>query len=173
MWPWGLPLLLQGMHAWELSHVGRVRLFATLWTVACQAPLSMGFSRQEYWRELPFQSPGDLPNPGINPDFLPCRQILYHLNHQENPPGTMNHISYFSLSIPSVLGRIINEQNTRVKICFCEKPLKCCHKWSFILHFHPPPHRHWIKGSHIGTQDVTISKTQFLTSRNFKSRSRK
>ena len=101
---------------------------ATLWTVARQAPLSMGLSRQEYWRELPFQSPGDLPNPGINPDFLPCRQILYHLNHQGNPPGTMNHISYFSLSIPSVLGRIINEQNTRVKICFCEKPLKCCHK---------------------------------------------
>ena len=35
------------------------------WTVACQAPLSMKFSRQEYWRELPFPSPGDLPNPGI------------------------------------------------------------------------------------------------------------
>ena len=37
------------------------------WTVACQAPLSMGFSRQEYWSELPFPSPGDLPNPGIEP----------------------------------------------------------------------------------------------------------
>ena len=37
------------------------------WTVACQAPLSMGFSRQEYWRGLPFPSPGDLPNPGIEP----------------------------------------------------------------------------------------------------------
>ena len=35
------------------------------WTVACQAPLSMGFSRQEYWSGLPFPSPGDLPNPGI------------------------------------------------------------------------------------------------------------
>ena len=40
---------------------------ATLWTVACQAPLSMGFSRQEYWSRLPFSSPGDLPNPGIEP----------------------------------------------------------------------------------------------------------
>ena len=39
----------------------------TLWTVACQAPLSMGFSRQEYWSGLPFSSPGDLPNPGIEP----------------------------------------------------------------------------------------------------------
>ena len=48
----------------SLSHV---RLFATLWTVAHQAPLSMGFSRQEYWSGLPFPSPGDLPNPGIKP----------------------------------------------------------------------------------------------------------
>ena len=44
-----------------------VRLFATPWTVAYQAPLSMGFSRQEYWSGLPFPSPGDLPNPGIEP----------------------------------------------------------------------------------------------------------
>ena len=39
----------------------------TPWTVAHQAPLSMGFSRQEYWSGLPFPSPGDLPNPGIKP----------------------------------------------------------------------------------------------------------
>ena len=44
-----------------------VRLFATPWTVACQAPLSMGFSRQEYWSRLPCPPPGDLPNPGIKP----------------------------------------------------------------------------------------------------------
>ena len=48
----------------SLSHV---RLFATLWTVAHQAPPSMGFSKQEYWSGLPFPSPGDLPNPGIEP----------------------------------------------------------------------------------------------------------
>ena len=47
-----------------------VRLFATLWTVACQAPLSMGFSKQEYWSGLPFPSPGDLPDPGIKPGSL-------------------------------------------------------------------------------------------------------
>jgi len=40
---------------------------ATPWTVACQVPLSMRFSRQEYWSGLPFPSPGDLPNPGIKP----------------------------------------------------------------------------------------------------------
>ena len=39
--------------------------FVTLWIIACQAPLSMGFSSHEYWSVLPFPSPGDLPNPGI------------------------------------------------------------------------------------------------------------
>ena len=48
-----------------LSHFSRVRLFATPWTVAYQAPPSMGFSRQEHWSELPFPSPGHLPNPEI------------------------------------------------------------------------------------------------------------
>ena len=41
--------------------------FATPWTVACQAPLFMGFPGQEYWSELPFPSPGDLSDPGIKP----------------------------------------------------------------------------------------------------------
>ena len=45
----------------------------------------MGFSRQEYWNGLPFPYPGDLPNPGIQPDFLHCRQILYRLCHQGRP----------------------------------------------------------------------------------------
>jgi len=50
-----------------LSHFNCVRFFVTLWTVACQAPLSMGFSRQEYWSGLPCPPPGDLPDPGIEP----------------------------------------------------------------------------------------------------------
>ena len=50
-----------------LSCFSHVRLFATLWTAACQAPLSMGFSRQEYWRGLPFSTPGDLPNLEVEP----------------------------------------------------------------------------------------------------------
>ena len=44
-----------------------IRLFVTPWTVACQAPLSMGFSRQEYWSGLSFSPPEDLLNPGIEP----------------------------------------------------------------------------------------------------------
>ena len=51
----------------KVKSLSRVRLFATLWTVAYQAPPSMGFSRQEYWSGLPFPSPGDLPDPGIEP----------------------------------------------------------------------------------------------------------
>ena len=50
-----------------VQSLGSVRLFVTPRNVAHQAPLSMGFSRQEYWSELPFPPPGDLPNPGIEP----------------------------------------------------------------------------------------------------------
>ena len=50
-----------------LSCFSHVQFFVTQWTVACQAPLSMGFYRQGYWSGLPFPSPGDLPNPGIEP----------------------------------------------------------------------------------------------------------
>ena len=65
-----------------LSHFSCVRLFVTLWAAAHQAPLSMGFSRQEYASGLPFLPAGDLPNPGIElaSPVSPCigRQILYH-----------------------------------------------------------------------------------------------
>ena len=54
-------------HLCMLSHFSCVRLCAMLWTVACQAPLSRRFSRQEYWSGLPFYSPGDLPDTGIEP----------------------------------------------------------------------------------------------------------
>ena len=53
------------VHACVISYV---QLFATLSTVAHQAPLSMGFCRQEYWSGLPFPFPGDLPDPGIEPE---------------------------------------------------------------------------------------------------------
>ena len=51
----------------KVKSLSPVQLFATPWTVARQAPPSMGFSRQEYWSGLPFSSPGDLPHPGIQP----------------------------------------------------------------------------------------------------------
>ena len=59
-------LVVEGMKV-KVKLLSRVRLFVTPWTVACRAPPSMGFSRQEYRSGLPFPSPGDLPNPGIEP----------------------------------------------------------------------------------------------------------
>ena len=70
----------------SLSHV---QLFVTPWTVAHHAPLSMGFSRQEYWSGLSFPSPGDLPDPGIKLGLLHWRQMLYHLSHLGNQPITI------------------------------------------------------------------------------------
>ena len=56
--------------------------YVTPWTVAHQAPLFMGFPRQEYWRGLPFPPPGDLPNLGIKPGSPALQVILYHLSYQ-------------------------------------------------------------------------------------------
>ena len=64
-----------------LSHFSRVRLLATPWTAAYQAPPSMGFSRQEHWSGLPFPSPGDLPDPGTEPRSPALQAILYQLNY--------------------------------------------------------------------------------------------
>ena len=61
------------MRVCMLSCFSHVHLFATRWTVACQAPLSTGFSRQEYWSGLPCPRPpppGDLPEPGMEPTSL-------------------------------------------------------------------------------------------------------
>ena len=57
-----------------------LRLFATPWTVAYQAPLSMGLFRQEYWKGLPCPPPRDFPNPGTGPVSVSCtgRRVLYH-----------------------------------------------------------------------------------------------
>ena len=58
------------MCACMLSHFSHAQLFVALWTIACQASLSIGFSRQEYWSRLSCPSPGDLPNPRIEPTSL-------------------------------------------------------------------------------------------------------
>ena len=61
-----------------------VPLFVTPWTVAHQAPLSMKFSRQEYWSGLPLPSPGELPEPGIEPAFLvsPVSKYINNVSNQ-------------------------------------------------------------------------------------------
>ena len=67
----------------KVKSLSRVQLFETPWTIAHQAPLSMGFSRQEYWSGLPFPSPGDLPNPGIEPRSPPLQADAL----TSEPPG--------------------------------------------------------------------------------------
>ena len=62
--------------------LSRVQIFATPWIVAHQAPLSMGFPRQEYWSGLPFLLQGIFPTQGSNLGLLHCRHTLYHLRHQ-------------------------------------------------------------------------------------------
>ena len=77
-----------------LSRISRVRLFATLWTIACQAPLPMGFSRQEYWSGLTFPPQGIFPTHGSNPrlrgllhwqaEFLPLSHLRSHMTEKEH-----------------------------------------------------------------------------------------
>ena len=66
--------------------ISHVQLFVTSWTKACQAPLSMGFSRQEYWSGLPFPFQGDCPNPGIEPRS-PALQTDSLLSEPLGKPG--------------------------------------------------------------------------------------
>ena len=88
---------MTGVLTW-LSCFSCVQLFDTPWTVAKQAPLSMGFSRQYYWSGLPFPSPGDLPDPGIELGIPHCRQTLYHLSHHShNVKYGFNHNKHTTL----------------------------------------------------------------------------
>ena len=76
-----------------LSHV---QLSATLWTVAQQASLSMGFSRQKYWNGLPFPTPGDLPDPGIEPGS-PALAIYHCPPHRGKPSKELE----YSFRVPA------------------------------------------------------------------------
>ena len=104
---------------WKVKSLSHVWLFVTPWTVAYQAPPSMGFSRQEYWSGLSFPSPGDLPNSGIEPrpsawqvDSLPLSHrgspptLSLHTSNTHSKPGhTLHcfwHIHMFSESVPAV-----------------------------------------------------------------------
>ena len=71
-----------------LNHFSHVWLCATSWTAIHQAPLSMGFSKQEYWRGLPCPAPGDLPNPGTEPTFL-MSNLHWQVDSLPLTPGTL------------------------------------------------------------------------------------
>ena len=103
----------------KVKSLSRVRLFAPTWTVAHQAPLSMGFSRQEYWSELPFPSPGDLPNPGIKPGS----PMLQADALRSEPPGKLCKI----VSNSSVNLRFEFEYHFKVVLCCELSALVLCH----------------------------------------------
>ena len=83
---------LQKLWKWKCQSLSHARLFAIPWVVAHQLPLSMEYSKQEYWNGLPFPSPRDLPNPGNKP--VSSTWYADSLNHQRATPPTHNFKSY-------------------------------------------------------------------------------
>ena len=85
----GIPALSLREHVrvCELSHFSCVQLFVTLWTTACQAPLSVGFSRQEYWSGLPCPPPGNRPRDQTCVSYISCtgRRVLYNWRYLGSP----------------------------------------------------------------------------------------
>ena len=79
----------------KVKSLSCVRLFATPWTVAYQAPPSMGFSRQEYWSGLPIPSPGDLPDPGIKPESPAFQYFIKYKVVSPMSPSSDNSMIYF------------------------------------------------------------------------------
>ena len=96
-----------GSHAWVPSYFSHVWLLETLWAVVCQAPLSMVFSRQEWWSRLPCPPPGDLPKPGIEPmsPVTPTLQVNFlPLSHRGKPKGHIRRLNHLIFpDIPQLL----------------------------------------------------------------------
>ena len=76
--------------------LGHVQLFSTPWTVAHEAPLSMGFPRQEYWSGLPFPSPGDFSRSGIEPEAPALAVNPLPLSHWGNPVPSIDIFSIYN-----------------------------------------------------------------------------
>ena len=90
------------MYARMLSQFSHVRLFATLWTVACQAPLSTGFSRQESWSGFPCPPPGNRPNPGIKPTSLTSADRFFTAGATWKACYSMDQFSSVAQTVSSV-----------------------------------------------------------------------
>ena len=84
--------------------------FATLWTVAHQASLSMRFSRQEYWSGLPCPPSGDLPDPGIKPAFLMSPALVGEFYHRVTRKA-LHHLLYFMVGLSCHLTRSNKEKD--------------------------------------------------------------
>ena len=104
------------------SHFSHIRLFATQWTVACQAPLSVGFSRQEYWSGLPYPPSGDLLNPGTEPASLMSPALAGGLF---NTSATWDAFLFFQASpckwgtqLPAIMGHVLITPSLERKVKF-------------------------------------------------------
>ena len=112
-----------GISRFKLLHIecvcqslSRVQLFMTPWTVAHQAPLSMEFSRQEYWRQLPFSSLGDLPNPGIKVRSSTLRVDALQSELLEKPPHKMDNNKVLLYSTRELHSTSYIEENMKMNI---------------------------------------------------------
>ena len=94
----------------KVKSLSRVRLFETPWTVTYQVPLSMGFSRQEFWSGLPFPSPGDLSNPGIEP-----RSPALQIDALQSGPHP-------SMTTGKTKALIILDSDSKESTCQCRRP---------------------------------------------------
>ena len=129
--------------------LSRVRLFLTPWTVAHQAPPSVGFFRQEYWSGLPFPSPGDLPDPGIKPkspavaggSFTtePLRKPTTQLRHPQIPKMKLKNsvqLNLQSAGVPLIPFQVINVALGDWLAAFCLLPI---FPDKFLLFSHSAP----------------------------------
>ena len=142
-----LQLLLFWCILWSMGYMmmmcvlSRVWLFATPWTVACQAPLSMGFSRQEYWSRLPSPSPGDLPDPGVKPGSL----ALQADSLLSKPPGKPKMTKSRCGLVPLSQGTFSLKPSLAL-LAFLLACLLLSHQQVFFLlqYIHPPTKRLYI-----------------------------
>ena len=128
---------------WKCLSLSPVLLFETPWNVACQAPLSMEFSRQEHWSGLPFLSPGDLPHPGIKPrspalqaDSLPSEppeKLFPVWVHHRNP---VRYSVQFSRPVMSESLQPHGQQHTRLP-CPSPTPRACSNSCPASQWCHP------------------------------------
>ena len=140
-----------------LSHV---QLFATSWAVASQVPLSMGFSRQEYWSGLPFHSPGNLPEPGIEPasPALAGWFFFFFFFFTTEPPG--NHLDLYCYGI-SLFNFILTQSEENATMF---SPYLSTHTqfWSYMDHSNI-----WYKSKKLTLVECTYKCTYiYLTTNN-------
>ena len=104
-----------------LSCLSSVQFFATPWTVARQAPLSMRFPRQEYWSRLQFPTPWDLPNPGIEPESSESPALAGRFFITEPPGKPLNHWTAREVLVSTVLICMVpSEVQGPLYLFFCE-----------------------------------------------------